>query len=94
MHVYAAQLLDGGTKVYATRVVLALDLLRHLRDMSERADPDEEAFYSSWRGLDHVPVLQRVLVQEFVKLLDQKETLSNNVLLSIVLKAMLETEAA
>jgi hypothetical protein len=91
--VYAAQLLDGGTKVYATRIIMALDLLRHLRDMSERADPDEEAFYSCWRSLDHVPAFQRAIVEAFVKLLDNKETLSNDVLLSVVLRAMLETEA-
>lgn len=90
---YAAQLLDGGTKVYATRIIMALDLLRHLRDMSERADFGEEAFYSSWRGLDHVPALQRALVEAFVQLLDDKETLSNNVLLSVALRAMLKTEA-
>lgn len=90
---YAAQLLNGGTKVYATRVIMALDLLRQLRDLSEKSNSDEEAFYSAWRSLDHVPALQRALVEEFVQLLDNKETLSNNVLLSVVLRAMLKAEA-
>ena len=93
MHVYAAQLLNGGTKVYATRVVLALDMLRHLRDMAEKSNSDEGAFYSAWRALDHVPALQRAMIEEFVQLLDNKETLSNNVLLSVVLRAMLKAEA-